>query len=113
MTTSLVLQDPASVLILHSCLMGHVLQCLGRHLRLASVDADPGLNNTLSKVLDLTVDMVLTTMILVGVNRFLFGILIAGDAASTSGESLSLTRGYVSTLKLLSTLTLSTISLLR
>jgi hypothetical protein len=59
MTTSLVSQDPASVLILRSCLMGHVLQCLGRHLQLTSVDVDPGSNNTLSKVCDLTDDMAL------------------------------------------------------
>ena len=92
-TTSLVLQDPASVLILRSCLMGHVLQYLGRHLRLTSVDVDPGSNNTFSKVRDLTVDMMLTTIILVGVSLFLFGILIAGDAVSVSGGSLSSTRG--------------------
>ena len=72
MTTSLVSQDPASVLILRSCLMGHVLQCLGRHLRLISVDVDPGSNNTLRKVRDLTVDMVSTTMILVGVSLFIW-----------------------------------------
>ncbi len=77
------------------------------------MDVDPGSNNTLSKVRDLTVDMVSTTIILVGVSRLLFGILIAGDAVSTSGGSLSSTRGYASMFKLLSTLTLSTISLLR
>ena len=52
MTTSLVLQDPAGVLILRSCLMGQVLQCLGRHLRLISVDVDPVSNSTLSKIRD-------------------------------------------------------------
>ncbi len=92
-TTSLVLQDPARVLILRSCLMGHVLQCLGRHLRLISVDVDPGSNNTLSRVRDLTVDMVSTTMMLVGVSLILLGILIAGDVVLISGGSLSLTRG--------------------
>ena len=56
MATSLVSQDPARVLILHSCLMGQVLQCLGRHLWLTSVDVDPGSNNTLSKMHDLTAD---------------------------------------------------------
>ena len=70
-TTSLVLQDPASVLILRSCLMEHdVLQCLGRHLWLTSVDVDPGSNTALSKVRDLTVDMVSMIIILVGVSRF-------------------------------------------
>jgi hypothetical protein len=68
--TSLVLQDPASVLTLCSCLMEQVLQCLGRHLRLTSVDVDSGSNNTLRKVRDLTADMESTTIILFGVSRF-------------------------------------------
>ena len=112
-TTSLVSQNPGSVLILHSCLMGQVLQCLDRHLWLTSVDVDPESNNTLSKVQDLTVDMVSTTIILVRVSRFLFGILIAGGTVPTLGGSSSLTRGYALRLKLLLTLTLFTISLLR
>jgi hypothetical protein len=81
------------VLILRSCFMGRVLQCLGRHLHLISVDVDPGSNNTLSKVRDLTVDMVSTTMMLVGVSLFLLGILIAGDVILISGVSSSSTRG--------------------
>jgi hypothetical protein len=93
-TTSLVSQDPASVSILHSCLIGHILQCLGRHLRLTNVDVDPGSNNTLSKVHGLTIDMGTTTIILVGVSHFLFGIIIVGGTVPTSGGSLSLTRGY-------------------
>ena len=73
-TTPLVLQDLASVLIFHSCLMGHVLQCLGRHLQLTSVDVELRSNNTLSKVHDLTVNMVSMTIMIVGVSHFLFGI---------------------------------------
>ncbi len=98
-TTSLVLQDPASVLILHSCLMEQVLQYLGRHLQLISVDGDPGSNNTLSKVRDLTADMVSMIIILVGASRFLLGVLIAGGTVLTVGGSLlCLTRGYAAML---------------
>jgi hypothetical protein len=68
--TYLVSRYPASVLILHFYLMGQVLQCIGRHLQLTSVDVDPGSNSTLSKVRDLTADMVSTTIILVGLSRF-------------------------------------------
>ena len=81
------------MLILHFCLMGQVLQCLGRHLQLTSVDVDPGSNSTLSKVRDLTANMVSMTIILVGVRRFLFGISIAGGPVPTSGGSLSSIRG--------------------
>ena len=99
-TTSLVLQDSASVLILRSCLMGQVLlQCLDRHLRLTSVDVDPVSHITFSKVRDLTADMVLMTIILVGMSRFLFSILIAGGTVPTLGGSLSSIRGYVSKLR--------------
>ena len=80
------------MLILHSCLMRQVLQCLGRHLQLINVDVDPGSNSTLSKVRDLTVDMV-STSILVGVSRFLFGILFAGGTIPTLGVSSRLQLG--------------------
>ncbi len=62
-------------------------------MRLIRVDVDPGTNNTMSKVRDLTVDMVSTTMMLVGVSLFLLGILIVGDVVVILGVSSFLTRG--------------------
>ena len=86
-TMDLVSQDPASVLILHSCLMGIALQCLGRHLRLINLDVDPGSNSTFSKVQDLTAEMVSTTIILVGLSRFLLGILTSGTISPISAST--------------------------
>ena len=88
-TMDLVSHDPASVLILHSWLIGCALQFLGRHLRLIKVAVDPGSNSTYSNTRDLTSEMVSTAMILVGVSRFLLGIL-------TSDLTLSLSVGYSS-----------------
>ncbi len=97
-TTDLVSQDPASVLILRSCLMGIALQYLGRHLRLIKVAVDPGSNSTFSKVQDLTAEMVSTTIILVGVTRVLLGILTSGIISLISGGPLSSTNRYASVL---------------
>ena len=88
-TTALVSHDPANVLIFRSCLIGCALQLLGRHLRLISVAVDPGSNNTFNNTQDLTSEIVSTTIILVGVSRFLLGIL-------TSDLTLVISVGYSS-----------------
>ena len=93
MTISLVAHEPARVLILRPCAIGLVLQSRGRHLRLTKVAVDPGSNSTLSKTRDRTAEMVSTTMILVGVSRFVWGILTSGGTSLVVVGSWSSTRG--------------------
>ncbi len=50
--------------------MLHVWQFLGRHFLLIIVDVEPESNNTFSKILNFTEEMVSTTMIVTGVSCF-------------------------------------------
>jgi hypothetical protein len=75
-TISFAAHVPASVWIWCSLLIAHGLQCLGRLLQLIKVDVDPGSKRTFSSIRDLTEDIALITVMLVGVSVDAFGIAI-------------------------------------
>ena len=81
---SLIAHEPARVLILYPCEIGHVLQCHGGHLRLIKGAMDPGSNSTLSRMHDLMAEMVYTTIILVGVSHLVLGILTSSGTVTTN-----------------------------
>jgi hypothetical protein len=62
--------EPASVLIFPLLEILHGWQFLGRHFLLIMVVVEPESNKTFSKILDFTVEMVSTTMIVTGESCF-------------------------------------------
>ncbi len=67
------LYEPAYVFTILLCDVLHVLQFLGRHFLLIKVVIEPESNKTFNNLLDLTAEIVFTTIIVIGARLVLLG----------------------------------------
>ena len=67
------LYEPANVFTILLCDVLHVWQFLGKHFLLIKVMVEPESNRTFSNLLDLTADIVSTTIIVIGARLVLLG----------------------------------------
>jgi hypothetical protein len=100
-----VLYEPANVFTILLCDVLHVWQFLGKHFLLINVMVEPESNRSFSNLLDLTADIVSTTIIVIGARLVRLGStliklmdpcssLFSSEIASASSTMLLITFIY-------------------